>query len=172
MSLRVRVTGGGLADRADAAAQKATQAVMRELFAAFQQSFTAKAWDWPRDLPTRKLKGATLAEKARSYRNGDGVRAGNPRNLIDVGNLRQTGFYEFTGPYSARFTWSANYATAVHEGARIRPWGNRSASPVTLPARPWTAAVLGRVRVPGIAPFPFKQRLRDVWVAYFKASRR
>lgn len=168
MSIKVNVTGGGLADRAEAAAQKATQAVMRELFAAFQQSFTAKAWDWPSDLPTRKLKGATLAEKIRSYEKGEGSRAGNPRNLIDVGNLRQTGSYEMTGPYAAKFTWSANYATAVHEGARIYPWGNRSASPVTLPARPWTAAVLGRVKVSGITPFPFQQRLRDTWLVYFK----
>lgn len=171
MSIKVRVTGGDLAGRAEEAAQKATEAVMRELFAAMQQSFTAKAWEWPRDLPTRKLKGATLAEKIRSYQAGEGIRAGNPRNLIDVGNLRQTGTWQING-YSATFRWSANYATAVHEGARIRPWGNRSAAPVTLPARPWTAAVMGRVRVPGIEPFPTGKRLRDVWMVYFKRSGR
>lgn len=171
MSIRVSVNSDGITARAEAAAQRATQAVMRELFAAFQQSFTAKAWDWPSDLPTRKLKGATLAEKIRSYEKGEGSRAGNPRNLIDVGNLRQTGSYEMTGPYAAKFTWSANYATAVHEGARIRPWGNKRAALVTLPARPWTHAVLGRVTVPGITPFPLQQRLKDVWLAKFKAGR-
>lgn len=171
MSIRVRIDGSGLADRAEASAQKATEAVMREVFAAFQQSFTAKAWDWPDDLPTRKLKGATLAEKIRSYRKGEGIRAGNPRNLIDVGSLRQSGAWELSG-YTATFRWSANYATAVHEGATIRPWGNKRAMPVRLPARPWTAAVLGRVTVPGIRPFPIEQRLKDVWLAYFRSGRR
>lgn len=168
-SINVRVTGD-LAGQAEQALRAANEAVMRELFAAFQQSFTAKAWDWPQDLPTRKLKGATLAEKIRSYEAGDGIRAGNPRNLIDVGNLRQTGYYELTGPYSARFTWSAQYATAVHEGARIRAWGNPRAIR-TLPPRPWTAAVMGRVQVPGIKPFPLEKRLKDVWLARFKAGR-
>lgn len=169
MSIKVTVSGG-LGDAAEQAAQKAFQAVARELFGAMQQSFTAKAWDWPQDLPTRKLKGDTLKKKIDSYRKGEGVRAGNPRNLIDVGNLRQTGYYEFTGPFKARFTWSARYATAVHEGATIRPWGNKNRS-VTLPARPWTSAVLGRVKVPGIKPFPAAQRLRDVWLAHFRSGR-
>lgn len=170
MSIKVNVSGG-LSDAFEQAAQKAFQSAARELFGAMQQSFTAKAWDWPQDLPTRKLKGATLKEKIASYNNGDGVRAGSPRNLIDVGNLRQSGYYEFVGPYKARFTWSANYATAVHEGARIHPWGNKDRT-VTLPARPWTAAVLGRIRVPGIEPFPLQQRLRDVWLAEFRKRRR
>lgn len=161
---------GGFGDAADQALQKAFENVAREAFAAMQQSFTAKAWDWPDDLPTRKLKGATLAEKIRSYRNGDGLRAGSPRNIIDVGSLRQSGTWEMTGPLRATFRWSANYATAVHEGARIHPWGNKRRT-VTLPARPWTSAVLGRVKVPGIEPFPLKQRLRDVWVAEFRRQR-
>lgn len=171
MSIRVSVTGGGLADRADQAARKATEAVMREVFAAFQQSFTAKAWDWPWDLPTRKLKGDTLKKKIASYRKGEGLRAGNPRNLIDGSNLRQSGYYELTGPYSARFTWSAEYATAVHEGATIRPWGNKNRT-VNLPARPWTSAVLGRIRVPGIEPFPINKRMKDMWLAYFRSANR
>lgn len=167
MSIKVNTN---LSARAETAAQKAAEAVMRELFAAMQQSFTAKAWDWPYNLPTRKLKGATLAEKIRSYEAGEGVRAGNPRNLIDGGNLRQTGSYQMTGPYSAQFTWSALYATAVHEGATIRAWGNENARR-TLPARPWTSAVLGRVNVPGIEPFPLNQRFKDVWLARFRSGR-
>lgn len=170
MSIKVGITGGGLADRADRAAQQATEAVMREVFAAFQQSFTAQAWNWPRDLPTRKLKGDTLRKKLESYNRGEGIRAGNPRNLIDGDNLRQTGSWQMTGPYSARFTWSAEYARLVHEGGTIRAWGNPNRI-VRLPARPWTAAVLGRVTVPGIRPFPIDQRLRDVWLARFRAGR-
>lgn len=172
MSIRVRIDGSGLADRAEASAQKATEAVMREVMAAFDQSFTAKAWDWPRNLPTRKLKGATLAEKIRSYRKGEGIKAGNPRNLIDVGSLRESKNWQMIGPYTAKFTWSTEYARLMHEGGTIQPWGNKRAAPVRLPARPWTAAVLGRVTVPGIRPFPIEQRLKDVWLAYFRSGRR
>lgn len=149
MSINVKVNSS-LRGRADEAARKAAEAVMRELFAAMQQSFTAKAWAWP---GTTERRVGT---------------ASSPRNIIDIGNLRQSGSYQMTGPYSARFTWSANYATAVHEGYR-RNRADGSAS--TWPARPWTSAVLGRVQVPGIKPFPLEQRLRDVWLARFKASR-
>lgn len=156
MSIRVTVNSAGLADRADAAAQRATQAVMRELFAAFDQSFTAKAWDWPQ--PTVRLK----------RKRGKPVVAESPRNIIDTANLRQSGSWEMTGPFSAKFTWSAQYATAVHEGyRRFKADGSYS----TWPARPWTHAVLGRVTVPGITPFPISQRLKDVWLAKFKAGR-
>ena len=171
MSIKVRVESSGLAKRAEAAAERAMQIVMGELFAAFQQSFTAKAWDWPRDLPTRKLNGATVGEKARSYQAGDGISAGSPRNLIDFGSLRQTGAWQMRGRYQARFTWSADYATAVHEGASIFPWGNRQARRVILPARPWTRAVLGTENVSAIKPFPIDKRLKDVWLAKFRSSR-
>lgn len=164
MSIKVRVDSGGLARRAEQAAERAVAIVMGELFAAFQQSFTAKAWDWPRDLPTRKLSGATLAEKIRSYRAGEGVSGGSPRNLIDFGNLRQTGSFQMRGKYQARFTWSADYATAVHEGASIYPWGNRNAARVQLPARPWTRAVLGQENVSGIRVYNVGDRLRSVWL--------
>ena len=149
MSFRVTVSGG-LAGDADAAAQKATEAVMRELFGAMQQSFTAKAWDWPTSTQRGKRK------------------ADSPRNIIDTANLRQSGFWRMTGPYSAEFRWSANYATAVHEGYRRF---HKDGSYSTWPARPWTHAVLGRVTVPGIRPFPLQQRLKDVWLAEFRRRR-
>jgi hypothetical protein len=149
VSINVKVNGS-LKGRAEDAAKKATEAAMRELFAAFQQSFTAKAWAWPGT--TQRTVGT----------------AGSPRNIIDIGNLRQSGTYQMTGPYSARFVWSANYATAVHEGYRRR---RADGSASQWPARPWTSAVLGTVQVPGIKPFPLEQRLRDVWLARFKASR-
>lgn len=148
MSTRVTVNTN-LRGRAEDAARKAAQAAFRELFAAMQQSFTAKAWDWPGE--TDRRVGTV----------------GSPRNIIDIGNLRQSGSWEING-YRATFRWSANYATAVHEGyRRFRADGSYS----TWPARPWTSAVLGKVRVNGIEPFPLQQRMRDTWLAYFKASR-
>jgi hypothetical protein len=125
------------------------------LFAAFQQSFTAEAWEWPRT--TRRKKG--------------GILVGSPRNIIDKGasGLRGSGYWEMTGPFSASFTWSAKYATGVHEGYIAR---RKDGSPgAILPARPWTSAVLGRVRVPGIEPFPLEQRFKDVWLARFRIGR-
>lgn len=170
MSIKVTVDTSGLIARAEQAAQQAARAVLTELKNEFDASLDAKAWNWPYDLPTRKLKGATLREKLESYEKGEGVKAGSPRNIIDYGTLRQSGRMEFIGPYSAKYTWAANYATAVHEGARIFPWGNKNRR-VTLPARPWTSAVLGRVLVPGIEPYPMGDRLRNVWAVKFKAGR-
>jgi len=151
MSINVRVNTGNLQARAQQAARRASEIVMGELFAAFQQSFTAKAWDWPRI--TQRTAGSPV---------------GSPRNLIDTGNLRQTGSYQMTGPYQATFRWSANYATAVHEGAYIYPWGNRDADRVYLPPRPWTRAVLGQEDAPGVKPYNLGDRLQNVWLAQFR----
>lgn len=153
MSVRVTVTTGNLRLKAEQAARRASEIVMKELYAAFQQSFTAKAWEWPRQ--TVRSNGSTV---------------GSPRNLIDIGNLRQSGSYQMTGPHQATFRWSANYATAVHEGAHIFPWGNRDATRVYLPPRPWTRAVLGQEQAPGIQPFPVAERLRNVWLVQLKRA--
>jgi hypothetical protein len=152
MSIKVRVSSGNLRARAEVAARRASEIVMGELFAAFQQSFTAKAWEWPRE--TQRTVGVV----------------GSPRNLIDTGNLRQTGTYQMSGPYQATFKWSANYATAVHEGALIYPWGNRDAERVYLPPRPWTRAVLGQENVSGIRTYDVGDRLRNVWLAQLKRA--
>lgn len=174
MSIKVTVEMGDMLQRAERAAEEATRAVMAELNAAFFQSFSAEAWNWPYDLATRKLGtkgGATLREKLESYRKGEGIKAGSPRNIIDEAVLRQSGVMNMTGQFEATFTWATRYATAVHEGAMIYPWGNRKARRKPLPARPWTSAVLGTVRVPGIDPFPFGERLRNVWLVEFRTGR-
>lgn len=153
MSIRVRVSSGNLKARADEAARRASQIVMGELFAAFQQSFTAKAWAWPRQ--TQRTVGT----------------AGSPRNIIDTGNLRQTGSFRMTGPYQATFKWSAQYATAVHEGAHIFPWGDKDAERVYLPPRPWTRAVLGQENASGIRTYDVGDRLKNVWLAQLARGR-
>lgn len=155
MSINIQVTSNNLRNRADEAARRASQIVMGELFAAFQQSFTAPVWQWTDTITPR----------------GGGGTAGSPRNIIDTGNLRQTGSWQMIGPYQGKFTWSANYATAVHEGAFIFPWGNRNAQRVQLPPRPWTRAVLGQEQVGGIKPYDMGERLTKVWLAKFNGSR-
>jgi hypothetical protein len=166
MSIKATVTQTtSLQAMAEAAARQATEFVMEELAAAFQASFDANAWNWPEDIGTRKLNGATVKEKLESFQDGEGVKAGNPRNIIDSGNLRQTDSWWMSGPYEATFKWSADYATAVHEGAYIYPWGNKRAMRIYLPARPWTRAVLGQENVSGIRVYNVGDRLRNVWLA-------
>lgn len=146
MAFRAEVTTGGVVSRAQRSAAQASRAVLIELFGRYRASFGAQAWPWPRE--TQRTKGT----------------AGSPRNIIDVGNLRQTGTYQFQGPFTLEARWSANYATAVHEGARLR-------NGTILPARPWTAAVNGTQQVDGITPFPLAQRLGETWLAYLNAGR-
>lgn len=146
MSTTVRVEGS-LRAQAEQAARRATSIVFGELSAAFQQSFTAQAWAWPR--PTVRTGG---------------VVAGSPRNIIDTANLRQTHSWRQSGPFQATYTWSAEYATAVHDGARLR-------NGTVLPARPWTRAVMGQEDVGGVAVYDLGGRLRNVWLGYMRSGR-
>jgi hypothetical protein len=144
MSVTVRMDSSGGRARAEAAARRATQVVMGELSAAFQQSFTAVAWNWPRQ--TVRSNGSIV---------------GSPRNLIDTANLRQSHSWQMTGPYQATFRWSASYATAVHEGAVLRG-GTR------LPPRPWCRATTGQENVDGVVVYNLDDRLRNVWMGYMR----
>jgi hypothetical protein len=145
MSVRVGVSGS-LRALAEDSARRATQIVMGELSAALQQSFTAPVWAWPR--PTVRSGGVTV---------------GSPRNIIDTATLRQSHTWAMSGPYQATYSWSAQYASVVHDGAVV----GRKVRTI-LPARPWTRAVIGTERVSGIDPFPLDHRLRDVWLGYMR----
>lgn len=157
-SVNVRVTGE-LRARLQRAHVDAARRVLSQLNSRMQDSLNQRAWSWPRDLPTRRLQGATVREKLASYLRGDGVTAGNPRNIVDIGSLRQSYMFEYMG-LSATYKWTANYASYVHDGANIYPWGNRRRR-VYLPPRPWTDAVLGNIRVAGIQPY----NLQDEFIA-------
>lgn len=147
MSVTVKLSSIKFRAKAEQAAKRATLITMGELSAAFQQSFTAIAWNWPRQ----------------TVRSG-GIVVSSPRNLIDTANLRQTHSWQITGPYQATFRWSANYATAVHEGAVLRG-GTR------LPPRPWCRATLGQENVDGVVVYKLDDRLRNVWLGYLRAER-
>ena len=155
MSVKVSVTGPDLAVLAEQTAQRATEIVLGELSAAFDQSFTAEAWRWPRE--TKRSDGSTVR---------------SPRNLIDIGNLRGTASWEMNGPYSAIFKWSADYATAVHEGYVTKLRGGRQGPGQLVPARPWTRAVLGQENVSGIQVYNLGERLQNVWLATLRSRGR
>ena len=71
-----------------------------------------------------------------------------------ITTLRQSGTYSFPDAYSIEARWRAGYATAVHEGARLR-------NGTILPARQWTDAVNGTVQVPGIPAYPLGDVLQQ-----------
>jgi hypothetical protein len=136
MSIRVETTVSGPGPgELSGMLQEITRNTFTELFGRYQASFNPSAWSWPRQ--TQRRVGTV----------------GSPRNIVDLGSLRQSGHYTFPDAYSMEARWSAQYATAVHEGARLR-------NGTILPARPWTDAVSGRVEVSGIPVYPLGNRLR------------
>ena len=137
MSIKVETTVTGPGPGAmNQMLQQIARNTLAELFGQYQASFNPSAWNWPRE--TRRRVGTV----------------GSPRNIVDIGTLRQSGTYGFPDPFTMEARWSANYATAVHEGARLR-------NGTILPARPWTDAVNGTVQVSGIPPFPLGDKLRQ-----------
>lgn len=95
-----------------------------ELSAAMQDAI----WAWPRQ--TKRRNGST---------------AGTIRSIVDTNTLNKSltvvpqssnrGFV-LIGRYRSE------YATQVHDGAYIRPYGNPNADTVFLPGRPWVEGVL------------------------------
>lgn len=122
-----------------AAAEKAFQQTAAELDGRFADAMTGANWEWPRE-SKRGVSGITVGEKAKNYAKKK-YNTRSPRSIVDSGDL--AGSRVFTkGKVEASWIWSIDYAAAVHDGARIQPWGNKNAKTVELPARPWTDAVL------------------------------
>jgi hypothetical protein len=137
MSIRVETTVTGPSPGAlSGMLQPIVKTTLAELFGRYQKSFNPSAWNWPRE--TQRRVGTV----------------GSPRNIVDIGTLRQSGHYTFLDAFSMEARWSAQYATAVHEGARLR-------NGTILPARPWTDAVRGTVQASGITPFPLGVKLQQ-----------
>ena len=137
MSIRVETTVTGPSPgELNGKLQAVVKTTLAELFGEYQESFNPPAWSWPRE--TQRRVGTV----------------GSPRNIVDIGTLRQSGTYTFPDAFSMEARWSAQYATAVHEGARRR-------NGTILPARPWTDAVRGTVQASGITPFPLGVKLQQ-----------
>ena len=137
MSIRVETTVSGPGPgELSGAMQAVIKTTFAELFERYQASFNPSAWNWPRETERRVGK------------------VGSPRNIVDTGSLRQSATYTLPDAFSMEARWSANYATAVHEGARLR-------NGTILPARPWTDAVRGTVQASGIKPFPLGEKLQQ-----------
>lgn len=94
-----------LLDGAEAAFKDFNQVLGRQ----FQQRITDNIWPWP---------------------TGD-----SPRDIVDLGQLRDSYDLDEVGPTTFDHRWPTDYAMAVHEGA-VRSGGS------TTPARPWVRVTL------------------------------
>lgn len=134
------------------ATEKAFVEVAGELTARFDAAISGNHWPWPDSTPRFGASGGTtLADASRNWNtylngNGTGVApksvAGSPRSIVDSGDLKQSRNFSLNASaLTAQWTWDVDYAAAVHNGAYIHPFGNKSKL-VQLPGRPWTTAVL------------------------------
>lgn len=92
---------------------------------AFQKALVDDRWEWPRE--TRR-------------HNSDLV--GSPRDIYDTGELYDSLVISRTLG-AAEYTWEADYATIVHDGATTK-------NGTELPARPWTKVGLEECDAVGI----------------------
>lgn len=63
------------------------------------------------------------------------------RDIYDTGELLNSGQVIVSGTQIA-VSYSAPYASIVHDGGYIFPYGNKKARPIYLPGRPWIASTL------------------------------
>lgn len=156
-----------------AAAEEAFAVVAAELTGRFNDAISGAYWPWPDDTPRwGNGGGRTLEEAADNWNtwingNGTGKRpravAGSPRSVVDSGDLKQSLTFTLNrAAMEANWTWNAEYAAAVHEGAYIHPFQNPD-KVVELPARPWTKAVLeGGTGAVGIEVYDAAARLQSL----------
>ena len=159
VSVQVNLDVAGKSQRA---AESAARIVFPELNSAFQDAIGSPVWQWPRET----VRGATYRRDG-TRTPGKVVKA--PRNIVDLGTLRASNYFSISGTMGT-FRWAVGYATAVHYGAEIYPWGDKTRT-VNLPARPWTDAVLGKILVAGIEPYNYKEVYKTAFVAAWNKQR-
>ncbi|WGL30498.1 capsid assembly protein [Synechococcus phage S-CRES2] len=98
--------------RADIA--KAMPSVAKDLSVALYAAMRSSAWSWP---------------------------GGGSRDIFDTGKLAASGKVIAQGS-GVSVSYSAPYASIVHDGGYIFPYGNKKARPVYLPGRPWIASTI------------------------------
>ena len=133
--------------RSQKAAETAARIVFPELNSAFQDALGSRVWSWPR---------TTIRS--------NGQEVGSPRNIVDTSDLKQSNSFTVSGTLGT-FKWAVGYATAVHYGASIYPWGDKDRPKVNLPPRPWTSAVLGTINIGGIEPYDYRSEFKAAFIA-------
>lgn len=116
----------------EVAARKAFHELNNVLGRNFQERVTGKIWAWPQ--PTVVVRGGVTHVE------------GSPRDIVDIGNLRDSYDARQVSATHYRHVWDVEYALAVHNGALIRnAWGRGIT--VILTARPWVRVTLREVPV-------------------------
>ncbi len=91
----------------------------------FKEEIEAVKWNWPND--TTRANGSAV---------------GSPRDIVDLGGLRDSQTRENESQYSVDFVWTGgegrSYALEVHDGYRSK--GGQS-----LPARSFTNGTVSRL---------------------------
>lgn len=95
----------------DKAVAAATQGLVNRLSAEYTREISSAKWEW--------IDG--------SY-----------RDIVDTGRLRASQTVRKVSDTEFEFSWPVEYATQVHEGAKLKGGGE-------WPARPWTRTALENV---------------------------
>lgn len=92
----------------DKAVAKATQELVNRLSVEYTKEISSAKWDWI---------------------------DGQLRDIVDTGRLRASQTVSQVSDNKFEFSWPVEYATQVHEGAKLKGGGE-------WPARPWTQTAL------------------------------
>ena len=90
---------------------------------ALYRSLESNSWIWPGS--TLRVNGTTVS---------------SPRNIYDTGSLYASQRLKISHQVTQSkltITYDSPYANLVHYGGAIRPYGNKNANTVLVPARPW-----------------------------------
>lgn len=93
------------------AVAKATQALTNRMSAEYTSEISSSKWEWV---------------------------DGQMRDIVDTGRLRASQTVRQVSPTQYEVSWPVEYATQVHEGAKLKGGGE-------WPARPWTETALENV---------------------------
>lgn len=102
-------------------------ALTAEIRRRLEQSIRSSTWSWPRTTLRR-----------------NGTTAGYSRDIVDTGMLlssQKTALKISQNKFIVEMTNTAPYATLVHYGGVVQPYGNKNANSVLIPGRPWVTAI-------------------------------
>lgn len=110
------------------ACQNALDATADRLENEFTTQITKVQWPW-------ESAGATRGLTARK----NGTEVTEPRNIVDLGNLRRSQTRTKTTKTTVEWEWQVDYSAIVHDGAQLKGGG-------TYPARKWTKSAEKEVK--------------------------
>lgn len=118
-----RSGGAAAAEAFDEATSYAVQVVSQAIREALDTAVSSSAWAWS---------------------------TGGARDIVDTGELKSSLSVAINGD-TIDISYGAPYASFVHNGGYIHPYGNQKIDAVYLPGRPWIDATLyGNGPVPSV----------------------